>query len=300
MNRISPIVLGMSLALAGGCMAVAQDESATPPKIIQITREWLKPGKSFVGHEKASVAFVNMSARAKLQGHYVALDAMSGKLRTLYITRYPSFEAWETDNKMMEKSPAAMAEMDRAVAGLADFDDSVEFGIFAYDEELSYHPHPDLSHARYYQINTFHVRAGHNKEWHEAVKMYQAACDKAENGAHWGMYEITYGGESGTYIAMSHRDSMKEIDLINAGGKKFVEAMGGEDAMQKFDELIGQAVDSSRTELYAINPQQSYAEESWIKSDPDFWKPKKASAEAVAAKPAAPKPAPAAAKPGGR
>jgi hypothetical protein len=73
--------------------------------------------------------------------------------------------------------------------------------------------------------------------------------------------------------------------------------MGGEDGMQKFDELMGEAVDSSRAELFSINPKQSYPEEAWIKGDPDFWKPKAAPAKAptaATAKPAAtstPKPA---------
>jgi hypothetical protein len=51
---------------------------------------------------------------------------------------------------------------------------------------------------------------------------------------------------------------------------------------------IGQAIDSARTELFSINPTQSYAEEAWIKSDPEFWKPKADMASAKqAAKPAA-------------
>src|SRR4051794_28556015 len=263
MNRISPILLGMSLALACGTIAAAQDAAPTPPKILQITREWLKPGKSFVAHEKASVAFVNMSARAKLQGHYVSLDSISGKLRTLYIARYPSFEAWETDNKLMEKSPGAMAEADRAVAGLADFDESVESGVFTYDEELSYHPHTDISHARYFELSIFHVRPGHSKEWHQAVTMYKDVWDKLNVGANWAAYDVAYGAEGGTVLVLSDRDSMKQIDDIRGLDSKFFGGIGGEDGMQKFDELLGQAVDSSRTELFSINPRQSYAEESW-------------------------------------
>ena len=101
-------------------------------------------------------------------------------------------------------------------------------------------------------------------------------------------------------IALTHRDSLSEIDKDFADGKKFAEAIGGEEGMQKLDEVCGQGVDSSRTELYSINPKQSYAEESWIKADPDFWKPKAKASEAASAKPAAPKPAGGpASKPGG-
>lgn len=290
MRRINAILAGFPLVFVSGLMAVAQDAAPTPPAVIQITREWLKPGKSFLGHEKAEVAFANFSARAKLQGHYVALDAMSGKPRSLFLTRYPSFDAWEKDNKLVEKSPSLMSEVDRNITALGEFDEGVDFGVFTYNEEMSYHPRPDLSHARYYELSIFHVRPGHMREWQQVVKQYKDAWDKANVGAHWGVYEGTYGVEGGTYLALSHRDSMKEIDDIHALGAKFVEAMGGEEGMQKFDELFGQAVDSTRTELFSINPRQSYPEEAWIKGDPDFWKPKKAAPEPAAAKPAGPKP----------
>ena len=300
MKRISPFLVGLWFAIAGTAFAAAQDATSTPPKVIQIVREYLKAGKAPSAHDRTEAAFVSFSGRAKLQGHYVGLNSISGTPRALYLYRYPSLEAMEKDNQLIDKNPALSAEYDRLIANDGELLDSLDMAVLTYDEELSYHPHPDLSHARYYELNVFHVRAGHTREWHQVVKMYQDACDKANNGAHWGMYDLAYGGEGGTYLALSHRSSMKEIDDIMAGGKKFVEAMGGEDGMQKFDELFGQAVDSMRTELFAINPKQSYAEEAWTKADPDFWKPKKAAPETATAKPAAPKPTPAvAAKPGG-
>jgi hypothetical protein len=64
----------------------------------------------------------------------------------------------------------------------------------------------------------------------------------------------------------------------------------GEDGVKKFRELFASAVDSSRSELFSVNPKQSYVPDEWIKADPDFWKPKAAVA-------AAPKPAAAEKKP---
>jgi hypothetical protein len=287
MNRISPVLLGMSLALAGGSVATAQDATPTPPKVIQITREWVKPGRAGMAHDQSEAAFVAALTRGKVQGHYVALNSMSGKSRALYITRYPSFEAWEKDNKAVDKNAELSAELDRAGAADGELLDGIDQAVATYSEELSYRPRPDLSHARYYEINVFHVRPGHNREWREVVKMYEDACDKAGMKAHWGMYEVVYGLEGGTYIALTHRESLTEIDEGIAKGKNFMEAMGGAEGMQKFDELFGQAVDSLHTELFSINPKQSYAEDAWIKADPDFWKPNAKSSEAAAAKPAA-------------
>jgi hypothetical protein len=296
------IVFGMSLIFAGGSLAAAQAAMSSPPKVIQIMREYLKPGKSGMAHDRSEAAFVTAANHAKLQGHYVALNSMSGKSRALYIVRYDSFEAWEKDNKLIDSTPAINAEFDRAIMADGELLESTDAGVFGYNEELSFHPNPDMSHARYYEISVFHVRPGHNKEWYEVTKMYKDACEKAQNGAHWGMYEVMYGAEGGTYIALTHRDSLTEIDTAMAGQKKFLEAIGGQDGMNKLDDLFGQAVDMSRSELFSINPRQSYADEAWIKADPDFWKqkPMKTAPESAATKPKSTAQPAAASKPGTR
>jgi hypothetical protein len=67
---------------------------------------------------------------------------------------------------------------------------------------------------------------------------------------------------------------MTEIDHGFELGKKFVEAAGGPEGADKLDKLYGEAVENEHTELFSINPKQSYVSEAWIKADPDFWKPK--------------------------
>jgi hypothetical protein len=278
--KLTP-VLCLSLAVAGIGIAVAQDSgSMKPPPVIQINREWLKPGKSGMMHDKTEAAFVATMNKSKLQGHYVALNSLTGKSRALYITRYPSFEAWENDNKIVDKNASLSAELDRDAVADGELLEGIDSAVLTYSEELSFHPRPDFSHARYYEITAFHVRLGHDKQWHEVTKMYKDACEKAGIDVHWGTYELMYGGEGGTYISLTHRESLSEIDKGIAEGKKLVEAMGGEEAAAKLDQLFGEAVDSVRTELFSINPKQSYVDETTINADPDFWKPKASSPKA--------------------
>jgi hypothetical protein len=298
MSKISPILLGLSLAVTGVSMAAAQqDASSTPahPKILQITREWVKPYKGGQAHDKTESAFIAAMNRAKFPAYYVALNSMSGRSRALYLTGYNSFDEWEKDNQIVDKNPALSAELERASVADGELLDQVDNSVFTYEEDLSYKPRPDLSHARYLEITVFRVRLGHRKEWRDLAKMVKDIHDKAGDGAHWAMFEALYGVDDGTYIALSSDTSMADIDKGLAEDKKFVEAAGGEEGMKKINELFGAAVESSHSELFAINPKQSYVDETWIKANPDFWKPK--APEAAAVKPAA-KPAPtAAAKP---
>jgi hypothetical protein len=272
---VSPILMGMSLAVAGGALAAAQDAAPTPPKVLQITREWIKPGKTGAVHDASEAAFVSTSSRANLQGHYVALNSISGKARALYVYRYPSFAAMEADQKLIEKSPALTADFDRAASSDGELLDGIDTAVLVYDEQLSYHPHPDLSHARYFELTAFHIKPGHYGDWLQLVQVYKAACDKMNRGDHWAGYGVAYGGEGGTFISLTHLDTLAEVDKMMAtGDQAFIEAVGGPEGIRKFEELERETIDSEHTELFSINPKQSYPEDAWIKSDPDFWKPK--------------------------
>ena len=123
------------------------------------------------------------------------------------------------------------------------------------------------------------------------TKAYKEACDKAGAALHWGAYEVTYGGDSGTYIMLTHRDTLAEIDQERAASKKIMEAMGGEDGAAKMDQTFASAIESVRSELFTINPRQSYVDEATMKADADFWKPKAMAPKTAVAATAKPVPA---------
>ncbi len=287
MKMLSPFVLGLSLAVAGSVMAAAQDDSQKPPVVLQITREFLKPYKGGTSHDKTESAFVTAMTKANFPANYIGLNSLSGKERGLYLTIYEGgFAEWEKDNKLVEKNPALAAELDRASVADSDNLSQVDSGVFTLDEDLSYKSRKDLAHARYMEVSEFHVKAGHQGDWHKIAKMVKDAHDKAGTSAHWSMYEVAYGAPDGTYLALSADDSMSDIDKGYMEDKKFRDAMG-EDGMKHLRQMMSDTVDSSESELFSINPKQSYPRAEWVKSDPDFWKPKPAAAKPAAAAPAA-------------
>ena len=270
MKKINPILLGLSLAVA--CTFAAAQEPASPPNVLQITREFTKPYRGGAGHDKSESAFVQAMTRAKFPSHYLALNSLSGKSRALFLTQYDSFAAWGRDNDAISKNKALAAEIDHA--GLADGEllDSVDSIVYTRDDELSYKPHSDISSARYVEISVFKVRLGHGKEWRELGKLVRDAHNKAGTSAHWAMYEVAYGTEDGTYIAISADKSLADVDTGYAEFKNFREALG-EGGWKKLEELYGATVESAHSELFSINPHQSYVPDEWIKADPEFWKP---------------------------
>ncbi len=275
MNKLSPILLGLSLAAIGSSLSAAQDATSTSavPRVLQITREYTKPYKGGAAHDTTESAFVNANRQAKFPAFYVGMNSLSGKARSLYMTRYTSFAEWEKDNALMAKNDSFAAEIERLSLADGELLEEVDSAVYAFEEDLSFHPHNDIQKHHFYQVFAFHVRPGHEKEWHEVVKMVKDAHEKAGDGAHWGMYRLMFGGEGGTYVALSGDPSMSAIDDVFTGQKKYLEALGGEEGMTKLDALFGAAVDTSHSEIFAVNPKQSYVSDDWIKADAAFWKP---------------------------
>lgn len=284
MKRMTGLALGACL-IAGCLGAVAQNSGGNaPPKVLSVAREWTKPGKNGMSHEKTESAFVQAMTKAKWPTHYLAAESVSGKPRALFFTGYDSFEAWEKDVKAAEKNEAFSAELDRANVADGELLSGVDQGVLMYREELSLRPNVDIPHMRYFEISRFHVKQGHDKDWEALVKMYQSGFEKIE-GTHWAMYQIVYGQEDGTYVIFNPIKSASEIDREMADWPKFMAAMG-DDGMKKLAELTAATVDTSETNLLVFNPRMSYVSEDWIKADPDFWKVKTTAAAKPAKKPA--------------
>jgi hypothetical protein len=285
MKRLTRLGVGVLAVATLGAAAAEAQSSMSPPKVLTITREFVKPGKAGTMHDKTESAFVQAMARAKWPTHYLGMNSLSGKSRSLFFTGYDSFEAWEKDANATQKNAALSAALDHAAVVDGDLLDSIDAGVFVYNEEYSLRQQAE--HAtpatRYFEVAVYRVKHGHHKDWDDGVKMVLAAYKKAMPESHWACYEGVYGAPEGTYLFITARTSAKEIDSDFAHNKDFMAAMG-EDGMKKLEELSAAAIQSSEANLFMLNPKMSYVPDEWLKADPDFWKPKAPAAPAAAPK----------------
>lgn len=283
MKKLIGLCAGCCVLFGGGAL-LAQDMPVGPPKVLVIQREWTKPGKAGAIHEKSESSFVNAFAAAKWPTHYFAAESMSGKPRVLFFVGYPSFEAWEKDNKAQEKNATLSAALDRLEGSDGELLDDFQQDVLLFRPELSLHT-GDIAHDRYFEISAYHVKPGHRAEFEELAKMYVEGYGKISDHANWAAFESYYGQENGgVYIAVSKMASLAENDTSSGDDKKFADAMGPE-KMKKIAEMSADSIDSEMTNLYEFKPSMSYPDESWVKEDA-FWKTKTA-ATAAAKKPAA-------------
>lgn len=284
MKKLAGVWLGVCFLVGGAGVVAAQEMSGgtqPPPKVLALYREFLKPGKAGVTHEKSESAFVQAVAKAKVPTRYFAVDALSGRPRSLFLFGYDSFEAWEKDYLATQSNPTLAAALDRAGVADGELLSDMDSTVLAYREDQSLRPNVDIAHMRYFEISLYQVRPGHRKDWDEIVKLVMAAYEKIPD-AHWATFEVAYGQQPNTtYVIFSALKAASEIDHEFAQDKDFVAAMG-EDGMKKLAELEASAIESRQSNLFAFNPKMSYPPDAWVKADPDFWKPKKAAAAAKA------------------
>jgi hypothetical protein len=287
MRKITRLFLGVSLAASSITMAAAQDQATAPmkpPKYIQVTVEYTKPGKGGAAHDKTESAFVQQMTKAKFPINYWAFNSLSGKPRTIYISGFDSFGEFGKAAKIFG-NPAVSSALEPLNVADGELLENSQTIIFSFDNELSLRPGPDLFHMRFLEANIIHVREGHIKEFRELAKMWVDLLGKQSAATHWDAFQAQYGDEAGYFVALTADKSMDDLDAESADGDKFQAALTDEQK-KKMRELREASIDEDRTELYYVNPAQSYVPDSFIKGDPGYWKPKSGAAAKPAAKPA--------------
>jgi hypothetical protein len=269
MKNVCRLLLKFSILCLVPCLAHAQ----TPPKVLLIQREWVKPGKTGEVHDKSESAFVQAFAKAKWPTNYLGMTSLSGKSRALFLTFYPSFDAWQKDVEAQAKDATLSAAIDHANAADGELLDSMDQGVFVYEDQLSLRPKYADPHRHALEISVYHVKPGHLEDWNQLVKLVRDGYEKAVPEAHWAVYRLLYGGAGGTYIVLTGHQAATEIDASFDQGKQFISSLG-ELGLRRLGELERAAVESSDHELFVINPRMSYPPDDYVKADPDFWAPK--------------------------
>ena len=249
----------------------AQDKTIASQKILTIQREFTKPGKEGAAHEKSEAAFAQAMAGAKATDYYYALSSLSGRPRVLFMSAYPSFAAIEAERKKVNGNASLSAELDRANEADGDLLAETNSSMWMRRDDLSFNQGFRVG-ARYESISQFVVRPGHVGEWDELVKLVIDGYKKGAPDAHWGTYEMLYGGET-AFLVITTLRSGEEIDADFAKDSKFIAALGPE-GLKKLEALEASCVVTRTNNLFRIAPKMSYPPAALVQAEPDFWTPK--------------------------
>ncbi len=264
-----PLLCIAALSAFSPCLLHAQQHEDGPPNVLVFQREYLKPGKGGMLHERSESAFVRAFADAKYPSHYFGLDSMSGASRALFFIPYDSFAAWEKDNANQRANKALSAAIDHAQLMDGDLLSSYDSGVAMLRPDLSLNKGQILG-TRYFEITTFVVKPGREHEFEELAHIYIDGFRKVAPDTHWDCFELMYGTVAvgyptgSTFIIMNLMKSLAEVDKGAANYKKFADEQGSA-GMKKISELSAASIETTSTNLFEINPRMSYPPQEWIR-----------------------------------
>ena len=274
-------VIALCLGILAPLEATAQGPTP-PPKVLSIFREDIKAGRG-AAHETVETGYVRAMQRAKWPVHYLAMTPVFGGSDALFVTAYDSFASLQKDRENSEKNAQLTADTERMDAQDAEYRTGQRAMVCVLNEELSIGSPVEIPQMRYFSITTVRVRPGHGPDYIEARKMIVEALKKASVDVHSAFYTVTAGMPGGTYLLITPRKSLAELDPNPAQAKAVQDALG-EDNNKKRLKLLADSEISTETSIYAFSPKMSYVPKEFAKAGGEFWTPK------PSPKPAAKKP----------
>lgn len=264
-------IAASAVFVASALIASAQMAGVTqPPKVLVIDREFLKPGKSGSLHEKTEAAFVKALRDAKSPTHYMAMDSLSGPQRSLFFLSFSSFEDWGKMQEEEHSNATLSAALDQAYIDDGELLSESATHVYAYHPELSLHAAVAIEHMRYFEISQYRIKPGHRHEWEELAKLYQSGLEKTPE-VHWAAYESIYGeNNGGLWLVINPMRSLAEVDKGFAYDNQ-LQATLGEAGMKHLAELSSACIESVQTNVFEVNPKNSYSSEEWGKAAPEVW-----------------------------
>jgi hypothetical protein len=222
-----------------------------PYPLVFICREQVKPGRlaKVVQIEESAAQFC---AKAGCPNPYVALTSITGRDEIWWVNGFDSAEAME---KTM-RDYAANTQITDRLAIVAESKAGFVFPavnlIARFREDLSISASTTFAYARYISATVVQVRPGQTPAYEKARQAVKAAQQRSGR-TQW-TYQVTSGIEDGTYLILTPGRTLQEVRVVAAS------------------EEHTDAVTSSVTRLYAVSPGMSMPAQSWLASDPDFWK----------------------------
>jgi hypothetical protein len=262
-------VAGLSLALTGSSAALAQAPAVPPPNILNIETVNIKPYTDGP-FDKVASEYPGLSKELKDPTHVLAMEALTGAPRAIFLSGFDSFEALQKNEEWLPGDAATDAKFDALDAREAPYISEVHHTIWHYLPDLSNNvAAADIPHSHYWEVIVIHMRPGHTGQFEELTRLHRDAYLRSGQNVPWSTYEGMMG-VTDSYLILVPMTSLKDEDVGLAHKKDFGAALG-DDGRRQLNKLSEENVASVEDNLWMVNPEWSYVEKSWIDADPQYW-----------------------------
>lgn len=256
--------------LVGGAQEPAQPDL---PRVLLIYREEVKPGRG-AAHAANEAAWAGAYLKANAPQHWLGMTSVAGPSEAWFMSPHASYESLQKSEDAIDADAALSTASDKFSAQEADLLSRASTLILAYRPQLSYQPQVKMPEMRYMQVEVMQVKPGHDASFRRAWRQIAEAHTKAKMEEHWATYEMDMGGADLTFFFFYPRRTLAEIDKSGPmhGGDAYRDAVG-ESGRNDQRELLRDALESTRTLLFKLEPKMSLLPKDFTDGDPAFWTP---------------------------
>lgn len=273
MKRSIPFLWALAAAGLGSATAtLAQGLPKTQPKLITIVREEVKTGRN-AEHSKHETGWPAAFEKAKSKDYYIGLSSLTGPNEAWFIIPSESHAALGESMKQQDNDPVLSAELDRLSLADAEFISSTRTLQGVARPDLTVGEFPDVNKVRFFEVTIFRVKPGHTMQFEEAAKAYASARKRADSKAGYRVYQILAGMPSPTYLVIASVENYAEFDQRLAADMATWQ-QATEDEKGVLQKAGGEAIISSESNRFRVDPRMSFVPKETRDTDPEFWMPK--------------------------
>jgi hypothetical protein len=270
LRQFALFVCSAALVLPAAAQTPTPASQDTPPALLQIEREELRPGKG-AAHAVNEGAWAAAYAKAQSPVYWLGMTSVTGPSEAWFLTRQDSFAAFEKDDTSTETNPALLAERDRIAAIDGDLLSRTSTIIASYRPALSYQPVTRLANMRYMTVNMMRVKAGHVANFTDGWRMIVDAHKKANMDEHWAVYQVESGMADTTFLFLYAHKSLAELDTSGpmhaAAGYRDAVGDGGR---RQMDKAYQDGIEMTQTLHFRLRPGMSTLPKDWAEADA-YW-----------------------------
>jgi hypothetical protein len=248
LNRIAGIALLTTMPM------IAQAPLNPPPKVLLISRQFIKPGRKaeVVKIERDSV---EQQKRLKSPHSYWVLSSMSGRDDLWWLNGWDSYGDIEKEMAAVAQIPGLLEQWAANPALKAEMVTDPREMYARFRDDLSYGERGEKT--PYFLITTISVRPGFRTEFIELRKLIRRAQDSAKVADNAAVYEVESGAADGTFVIFSSAANLEDAGALAQLHTREFETMLSVQARTQFRALSSSAILNSETALFTVNPEIS-------------------------------------------
>lgn len=243
-----------------------------PPYLLVLVHQEVQYGKA-PARQKLGAAVTRICNRIDAPISWIDLQSLTGPRQALFFDPFDSFEQMEQSVMDWNKIYAAHPDLSRMQEEIDATLKSEDTSIAVRRDDLGYLvDHIDFSTTRFMRVAEVRLLPGHENDFVEASRILGDAYEKLAEETPWVVYEVKLGAESPVFLTFTPMSALTQND-DQLSWEEDLRKAEGEEGSKRLEEIAREGYVSTKSNLYAVNPEMSHVSKAIAAGDPGFWNP---------------------------